>query len=364
MSVADHLLFRTARVMTRLPPGVQRALSGGRAIERGPYTLDPGIQLILATDPNAKKPWPEDALVLRRTQDRAIIAARGPLPAVRSTRDLEVDGAAGTLAARLYSARDKTAPLLVYFHGGGFVFGDIETHEVGCRLLCANGNFHVLSVEYRLVPEHRFPAPIDDAIAALGWAFAHASELGADPSRIGVGGDSAGGNLSAVVSQLTRGTKLAPACQLLIYPATDRARAHPSMNELAQGFLLTRASVEWFHAQYAAAVGADSRDPRISPLLATDLGGLPPALVVTAGFDPLRDEGEAYAAALSAAGTTAVLQRCEGLIHGFFNLTGIHDVSRDAVIAIAGATRAMFEVRGASDVRAVTGNGAHAHQLS
>ena len=341
-NAAERLAFRMARGLMRLPPSLQVKLAGGKPIRHDGYELDPGIQFLLATDARVQGPWPEDAARLRVTQDRSAIAFRGPQPKVHAVRDLLVDGATGPLRARHYATHQAGAPLLVYFHGGGFVFGNLETHDVGCRLLAAHGAMHVLAVEYRLVPEHRFPAAIEDAKAAFAWAVRHASQLGADPSRVGVGGDSAGANLSAVVSQLTRGAKAVPACQLLIYPPTDRTRAHPSMNELAEGFLLTRTSVEWFHAQYAAAVGADSADPRISPLLAPDLRGLPPALVVTAGFDPLRDEGEAYAKALLGAGNVAISRRFEGLIHGFFNLTGLHDPSRDAVVTIAGATRALF----------------------
>jgi len=354
-----------ARAMGSLPEGVKIALSGGEPVVRDGYTLDAGIQLILATANRTRKPWGTDPLVIRKTQDRESFSVRGPLPRVHAVHDLEVDGACGKLQARHYAPRTPNAPLLVYFHGGGFMFGDLETHEVGCRLLCAHGDFHVLSVAYRLVPEHRFPAPIDDGQAALAWAMKHAATLGADPARVGIGGDSAGANLSAVVSQLTRGTKLAPVCQVLLYPPTDRANAHPSVNSLADGFLLTRSSIEWFHAQYAASVGADSRDPRISPLLAKDLRALPPALVITAGFDPLRDEGEAYATALHSAGTTVVARRFDGLVHGFLNLTGIHQPSRDAVISIAGAARALLEARPSSDARGlVVGNGVTASQPS
>ncbi len=343
-SPLDRLSVLLGRGMTHLPPGVQRALSGGRPVTTDGYTLDPGLQLILASDPRLRKPWSESPLRLRKQQDRAMIGSRGPLPRVHGVRDLEIEGASGPLRARHYATDAASAPLLVYFHGGGFLFGNLETHDVCCRLLCKHGGFHVLAVDYRLVPEHRFPAAIHDGQAALAWATKHAASLGADPSRVGVGGDSAGANISAVVSQLSRSTGIVPTCQLLIYPPTDRTRAHPSMNKLAEGFILTRATVEWFHAQYAAPVGANSSDPRISPLLASDLGGLPPALVVTAGFDPLRDEGEAYATALQAAGTVASLRRFEGLVHGFVNLTGIHDASRDAVVSIAGATRALFDV--------------------
>jgi acetyl esterase len=326
-------------------------------VQRDGYTLDPALQLILAVDPSARKPWPQDPLKLRRERDRMVVGMRGPLPPVHTVRDLEVAGAHGPLRARAYLTNltdDEAVPLLVYFHGGGFVFGNIETHDVPCRLLAGHGGFHVLSVEYGLVPEHRFPDAIHDAQAAFAWAVKHAAELGADPSRVGVGGDSAGANLSAVVSLLGRDNGPMPACQVLIYPPTDRTRAHPSINRLADGFLLTRDSIEWFHAQYAAVVGADSADPRISPLLAPDLSRLPPALVVVAGFDPLRDEGEAYARALQAAGTTTVLRRFDGLIHGFVNLTAIHTPSRDAVLTIAGASRALFDIAEAERASART----------
>jgi acetyl esterase len=159
---------------------------------------------------------------------------------------------------------------------------------------------------------------------------------------VGIGGDSAGGTLAAVASQLARASGPVPACQLLIYPLTDRTRAHPSMETFAEGFMLTRRMVEWYHAQYAAPVGADSSDPRISPLVEADLSDLPPALIVTPGFDPLRDEGEAYGEALRAAGNHVVMRRFETLIHGFFNLTGLHAPSRGAVVEIARLTRGLF----------------------
>jgi acetyl esterase len=336
-------LYWASRTMMRLPSGLQRRLSGGAPIRRDGYELDAGLQLLLAAEGKIEGEWPADATRLRRERDQAAVTFRGPLPPVHAVRDLVVDGAAGPLRARLYSTAEPDAPL-VYFHGGGFVFGNLETHDVGCRLLSSHGRMHVLSVEYRLVPEHRFPMAILDGQAAFGWAAHHAGELGVDASRIGIGGDSAGANVATVVSLLTRDDAVRPACQVLFYPPTDRARAHPSMNSLAEGFMLTRASVEWFHAQYAASVGADSADPRISPLLASDLGGLPRALVVTAGFDPLRDEGDAYAEALAAAGTPVIHRRFGALVHGFFNLTGIHDPSRDAVIEVAHVARVLFDL--------------------
>jgi acetyl esterase len=201
----------------------------------------------------------------------------------------------------------------------------------------------VLAIDYRLAPEHPFPAAVEDARGALGWAFANASQLGVDARRIGVGGDSAGGNLAAVVSQLAaRDGGPAPVLQLLIYPATDftvRRRSHELFGE---GFLLTDPEMDWFEINYFGDAREQAHDPRASPLLSEDLSGLAPALVVTAAFDPLRDEGEEYAAALRAAGTPATLRRFPGFIHAFVSTTGISRSCREAVIEIAGATRAMF----------------------
>jgi acetyl esterase len=204
---------------------------------------------------------------------------------------------------------------------------------------------HVLAVDYRLAPEHPFPAAVEDALAALRWALAHAAVLGADPARVGVGGDSAGANLSAVTAQLAiAGGGIGPACQMLVYPAVDRTTAYPSMELFAEGFFLTRESVDWFTHQYSGPPGPHLRDPRHGPLHAESHAGLAPALVVTAGFDPLRDEGAAYADALFAAGTITVPRCFHGLIHGFFNMVGVSPACRDAVIEIAGATRALFAI--------------------
>jgi cation diffusion facilitator CzcD-associated flavoprotein CzcO/acetyl esterase/lipase len=340
-AVAESVAFSVASGLGKLPGFVRDAIAGKAKVERDGYVLDQDLKLILAVNAKLEAPRSQDPLRIRRERDRSATSTRGPRPNVHGVREFVINGATGPLKARLYQADKAGAPLLVYFHGGGFVFGNLETHDVGCRILCREGALNVLSVEYGLVPEHRFPEPIHDAQAALAWAHDQAAELGADPARIGVGGDSAGGNLSAVVSLLEKGSKIRPAFQLLVYPATDRTREHPSMTSLAEGFLLTREAVEWFHIQYAASVGADSKDPRISPLLAKDLSGLPPALVVTAGFDPLRDEGEAYAAALTKAGTKAKLLRFDGLIHGFFNLTGLHPASEKAVIEIGWAMKAL-----------------------
>jgi acetyl esterase len=213
------------------------------------------------------------------------------------------------------------------------VICDLDTHDAPCRLLCRYGGAHVLSIDYRLAPEHPFPAPIEDSQAALRWAFEHAEELGADPSRIAVGGDSAGGNISTVMALLGRkGENPMPHFQLLIYPVTDFVDPHPSRDMFAEGFFLTQSEMDWFHEHYALSCGADAHDPRLSP----------PAYMCTAGFDPLRDEGEDYAAKLRAAGNKVVLRRFPGLIHGFANMTAASRSSRDAMVELAGSARAML----------------------
>jgi acetyl esterase len=231
----------------------------------------------------------------------------------------------------------------VFFHGGGFVCGDLDTHDAPCRVLCRHGGVHVLSVDYGLAPEHPFPAYVDDAVAAFGWAVEHAAELGADPARVAIGGDSAGGTLAAIASRLAaRDGGPVPAAQVLVYPATDRTRTTPSLERFAEGFFLTARDIEWYFDQYTGGTGAGREDPLVSPLLAPDLGGLAPALVVTAGFDPLRDEGEAYAHALRAAGTPALLRRMPELVHGFVNFGGVSRASREAIVEIAGTVRGML----------------------
>jgi acetyl esterase len=269
----------------------------------------------------------------------------GPEVPVKEVRELEVDGAAGPIRARLYVPEDVGGPhpLLVYYHGGGFVICNLDTHDAPCRMLCKYGGVNVLSIDYRLAPEHPFPAATEDCQAALRWAFGHAEELGADPNRIGVGGDSAGGNLSTVMTLLARaGENPMPHFQLLIYPVTDFAEVHPSRDMFAEGFFLTASEMDWFHEHYAIRTGADDKDMRLSPLLVEDLSGLPPAYICTAGFDPLRDEGEKYAERLRAAGNRVVLRRFPGLIHGFANMTAASRTSRDAMIEVAGAARAML----------------------
>lgn len=342
----DRFEFRAARTFAALPPRAQLRLSGKGPVVLDGQALEPEIQLTLAMLERQNVPLLETLhpTEARRQVARQSAAIAGKPIRVGAVRDLQVDGADGPLRARHYAPDELGGPhaLLVFFHGGGFVIGDLETHDGVCRMLCKHAGVHVLSVDYRLAPEHPFPAPVEDCRAALRWAFDHAQELGADPSRVAVGGDSAGGNLSAVVSHLAvREGERAPDFQLLLYPATDVVGDdYPSHELFAAGFFLTRPQMDWFKAQYVQ--DADPHDPRLSIIRAEDHSGLPPALVVTAGFDPLRDEGERYAQALRAAGNVVALRRFPGLIHGFANMATVSRVSRDALIEVAGATRALL----------------------
>jgi acetyl esterase len=260
-------------------------------------------------------------------------AGTQPVGSVRSVT-------AADLPARLYTptrpaeaGATEPGPLLVFFHGGGFWCGDLDTHDAACRFLAETSGVRLLSVAYRLGPEHPFPAAHDDAAAAYAWAVEHASELGADPARIGVGGDSAGGNLAAGVAIEAARHGWPCAVQLLVYPATLIRRETRSAELFAHGFYLTREFMARADELYAKGVPTD--DPRLSPMHAELPPGLAPALVYTAGFDPLRDEGEAYADRLRAAGTEVALTRFDGQIHGFLNIVGVGRTSRAANRQIA-----------------------------
>jgi acetyl esterase len=252
-------------------------------------------------------------------------------------RELTIEGATGPLRARHYApvGTGSAEPLLVFFHGGGFVLGDLDTHDAPCRLLCRHAPMHVLAVDYRLAPEHPFPAAIEDAVAAFHWAALHAEQLGADAARVCVGGDSAGGNLTAVLAQQVRRTGgPTPAAQLLVYPNLDSSLGSRSAELFASGFVLDTKDRRWFTRHYVPD-GVDRADPRLSPLRVADVSGLCPAYIVTAGFDPLRDEAEAYASKLVEAGVHAILRRHEGFVHGFLNMVGVSPASRAIAIEIA-----------------------------
>jgi acetyl esterase len=249
-----------------------------------------------------------------------------PLPVVR---DLTLSGMQVPLRARLYRpSADGLLPGLVFFHGGGWVIGDLDSHDDLCRDLAAQAHCAVLAVDYRLAPEHRFPAAADDAIAATGWVQTHAAELGIDVRRLAVGGDSAGGNLAAVSALASRDAGRPLSAQLLMYPVTDLSRlTGESYTACGEGYGLTAGAMAWFRDHYLADAAA-ARDWRVSPLLTSDLGRLPPALVVTAEFDVLRSEGEAYARRLADAGMPTELRRYDGMIHGFASMAGALDVGR------------------------------------
>jgi acetyl esterase len=269
----------------------------------------------------------------------AAAAARAPIQMVRVER-IDIPGPASPLPARHYVPEGigGEAPLLVFLHGGGWVLGDLDTHDGVCRLLAAGAGVTVLSVAYRLAPEDPFPAAVEDAFAAFNWTAANAAALGADAARIAIGGDSAGGNLAAAISILARDAGAAmPAMQLLLYPATDAVGGGRSRELFADGFLLTKADIDVCEAHYLPP-GTDRHDPRVSVLRAPDLRGLPPAYVATAGFDPLRDEGEAYATRMREAGVAVVLRRHPNLIHAFANQTAI---SRGAAAAMSEAAEAL-----------------------
>ena len=350
----ERVLHHAATLLCALPRSVQERLVGGPVVRDG-QILDPEVALLMRVNERMGRRLVPDTppSVLRRTQNEGARIAGG-LEQDGPSSDLSIDGAAGTLRARHYPAMDEAegdapAPLLLFMHGGGFVFGDLDTHDAPCRLLRRHAGVHVLAIDYRLAPEHPFPAALDDALAALAWARANAARLGCDAARIGVAGDSAGANLAAVVAQLSARAGEPPlACQVLVYPAVDRRTPWRSLEAFGEGFFLTRDAIEWFHRQYAMSGGAADDltalaegNPRIHPLAAEDLGGLAPALVVTAGFDPLRDEGEAYARALREAGNAVTVRRFGSLVHGFFNMVGVSRACRDAVVEIAGATRVL-----------------------
>jgi acetyl esterase len=264
----------------------------------------------------------------------AMAAMSGPGEAVAHVEDRRVPGPAGDIPVRLYRPDGDSLPLLVYFHGGGWVLGGLGTHDALCRSLTNAAGCAILAVDYRLAPEHRYPAAADDCYAATVWAVANARTLDADPARVAIGGDSAGGNLAAVTALRARDQGTPPLkFQLLVYPVTDHAYATASYRENADGYLLTQGDMVWFWDHYLG--DDDGSDAYASPLRAKDLSGLPPALVITAGFDPLRDEGEAYARRLKDSGVTVTLTRYDGMIHGFFGMGAQLDKGKAAVVEAA-----------------------------
>jgi acetyl esterase len=316
-----------------------RRFLDGHRISRGGRTMDPKAQLVGEFVKSIRVPGYFPPLPELRQQLRTMVTLMDePAPALARVEDIQIPGPAGVLAARLYdasSARGSARPVVLYFHGGGWVQGDLETHHGLCARVASRSGALVIALDYRLAPEHPFPAAVDDCLAAYRWLRAHPRELGVDPARIAVAGDSAGGNLAAVVSQQAAlAGEPVPACQVLIYPAVDFALDTPSHQELADAHIIPRDRIEWYANQYIPAA-ADRLDPRAAPLRATDLSGQPSTLVITAGFDPLRDEGHVYAERLRAAKVDVVDHEYPGQIHAFVSLTKAIPQGLTATLEIA-----------------------------
>lgn len=332
----------TVRLLPRTPDGLKRLLLGGRSVTVDGNTLDTTLQLMLAGQRAAgiRGLFVSDDVTVSRAELRKMAAMFNvDLPV--DVTNLSLPGPAGEIPARYYRATQIDAPLLVFYHGGAFVLGDLDSHDSLCRLICRDGRLNVLSVDYRLAPEHKAPAAADDAYAAYRWSLEHAQELGADPARIAVGGDSAGGNLAAVVSQRARndGVPL-PALQLLIYPVVDLCSATRSKTLFSQGYFLTNRDIELGRIYYTDGASVEPTDPLVAPLLVDDLSGLPPAMVLTGGFDPLRDEGNQYAEAMRAAGVVVDHRQYGSLIHGFASFFSLGGGSASATAEMISALRA------------------------
>jgi acetyl esterase/lipase len=328
------------RVIAALPDGVKRLLNGGGSITIDGNTLDPTLQLLLTiqrASGGLGMVVNDDAEATRERARKLSIALAGPSARVEAS-DLVIPGPAGPIPARRYQPpMTGPTPMVVYYHGGGFVFGGIETHDGLCRQICRDGAVQVLSIDYRLAPEHRAPAAADDAYAAYRWSV---EDLGVRPGSIAVAGDSAGGALAAIVSQMARlnGDPL-PALQWLIYPVTELGSRTRS-RRVFKAFPPTQHDTDWFDRQYLEGSGLSAADPLVSPLRAEDLSGLPPALVITAGFDPLRDEGRQYATTMQAAGVVVDHREMDSLTHSFVNFGSLRGACAAGIAESISAMRA------------------------
>lgn len=341
LSVTNRFQAFAARALLALPDSLQLTLAGGRAVERDGFVLDPQVQHMLAMQRRMRRPHFHQLSVERARHEMDVntwLLAPIP-PPVKQVQEDRFPGSGGDIPVRIYRplALGKRAPALVYFHGGGFVVGGLDSHDPVCRILADEAGCIVFAVDYRLAPEHKFPAAADDALAAFRHVAARAGELGVDARRIAVGGDSAGGNLAAVVSLETRGDPVRPIFQLLIYPAVDLTMSFPSIQSLGTGFFLEKETIDWYMNHYLRDA-ADGRDPRASPWFA-DVAGAPAAAVFTAGFDPLRDEGQAYANKLTAAGVPCSYTCHGGMFHGHICASGGLTRARPALSDMAGELR-------------------------
>ena len=337
LEVAREVQGKAMNLALRMPISWINILSGAPVAVDG-RTLDARTQWFLQLlARSGQPPMHMMSVVEARAAYDALLLLHGGRPApVGEIVDRTIEGPAGRLRVRLYRPAGTVArllPTILYFHGGGWTIGSLEGYDLACRYFCARSGCALVAVDYRLAPEHKFPAAIDDAVAAYDWLAAEAVELGIDPDRIVVAGDAAGGTIATVAARLLRDRPRPPCLQWLIYPVTDLACDSASYASCGEGFLLTRAYMEWVRGLYLKDP-AEIDDPRASPLKAGDLAGVAPALVYTAGFDPLRDEGRAYADRLSAAGVRTVHREFDSLIHGFAGMRG----------ALQAAARAMDDM--------------------
>lgn len=340
-SMLPRLCTTIARWLLRLitgPHWLAARLGRPRALPRDGQFLDREISVLLALDDlTGYSDFTRLSPVSARARvARALKVLDAPAPTDVLTEDLRFPGPAGWINVRAYSAAGTPcrSPGMVFFHGGGWVTGSIATHDALCCRIAARGGVRVVSVDYRLAPEHPFPAAVEDAVAAVRWVLAHAEELDIDPRRVAVAGDSAGGNLSAVSVRATRGDARRPALQVLIYPAVDATRSMRSHTTFAHGYLITAGMCDWYYGHYAG--HTDRSIPELSPLLAPEVSDIP-ALIAIAGWDPLRDEARAYAQRLRTAGTRVIVQEAPDLVHGYALMTGACRRAREATESLIDA---------------------------
>ena len=335
--IARELQGKAANLALRVPISWVNILAGPPVIVDG-RTLDGRSQWLLQLLARSGQPPIEKstAAEARTNYDAFMLQMGGSAAPIGEMIDRTIEGPAGRMRIRIYRPAGtvvRLLPAILYFHGGGWVMGSLEGYDLVYRYFCAQSECALIAIDYRLAPEHKFPAGIDDAVGAFRWLSANAVGLGIDPARIVVAGDSAGGNIAAVAAQLLRREPRPPCLQWLMFPATDFGFESPSYASCGEGFFVTRAAMEWFRGHYLNDL-AEIEDPRASPLRAADLSGVAPALVFTNGIDPLRDEGHAYADRLAAAGVKTVHREFESLIHGFIGMRG----------ALQAAARAMDDM--------------------